>query len=838
MHTLIQDLRYGLRMLARTPGFTAVAVAVLALGIGANTAIFTLIDGAMLRTLPIQHPEQLVLFDDDIGSGVVTGQSWGGYFSYFSHPFFEFLREHHQSFQSLCAVEHGKEGLWARVEGTAYSEPLQPVGGELVSGTYFKVLGVNAIVGRTLTIDDDTPSAHPAAVISYAYWKKQFHKDPNVPGKVLDVNGAPYTIVGVTPSEFFGERVGPPPDLWLPLVAQPRVMRRESWLNRQDVYWLNLMGRLKPGVSLRQAQAEMNVELRQFLTTLAGTKISESLRKEIQQAHVELKPGARGISWVRFVYSQPLHILMGIVALVLLIACANVANLLLARATARQREISVRLVLGAGRARLGRQLLTESILLAAMGGVAGMLFAAWGVKILVALAGVHDIVVKPDALVLSFAIGVSFITGILFGLAPVAQACKVDLVPTLKATSAGQTTGRSKLSLARGLVVFQVALSLLLLVGATLLARSLLKLATQDLGFQEDNLLIARIAPRAAGYQPGELPDLYWRMLDRLNALPGVRSASIAGYTPMSGTTQSGNISVEGHSPRQDEDRGNVFMDFVGPQYFETIGTPVLLGRGIGSLDSLATPKVAVVNETFVRDFFPNENPIGRRFCPGSPFRSPGFEIVAVVKDAKYDDLHDRPPRMAYFAVLQADDQSAYAGDILVRTGGNPDGATAEVRRAIREVGGRLPNTELTTLRKQVEGKLQEERLMTRLAGFFSLLALLLACVGLYGIMSYGMARRTSEIGLRMALGAQRSSILWMVLRESLTVLAMGITLGIPAALAASQLIKSFLFDISPSDPLALIEAVLVMAAVVMLAGYLPAWRASRIDPMVALRYE
>ena len=836
LETFFQDARYALRIFGKSPGFTVVVVLTLALGIGANTSIFTLIDAVMLKSLPLQRPEQLVLFSDDASTGVVSGQTWKGNFSYFSYPFYKFLRDHYHSFQSLCAIQHGSQTLWVRVAGGSAAEPPQQVRGQLVSGTYFKVLGIHAILGRTLTVEDDTPSAHPAAVIGYAYWKKQFHEDPNVLGKVVDVNGTPFSIVGVTPAEFFGETVGPAPGFWLPLVAQPRVMQRESWLDRQDVYWLNMVGRLKPGVSIRQAQAEVNLGLHQFLTALAGTKISDDLRGQIEQSYVQLKPGARGISQLRLTYSQSLHLLMGIVALVLLIACANVANLLLSRAIVRQREISVRLILGAGRARVTRQLLTESLLLAVLGGALGMVSARWGVKILLVLAGIHyDLDIKPDALVLSFTVFVSLFTGALFGLAPTIRACKVDLVSALKApTGLGI---RSKLSMARGLVVFQVALSLLLLVAASLLARSLVELTTQTPGFQEDNVLVARVDPRVAGYQASQLPVLYRRMLDQLKALPGVRAASLAAYTPMSGSTETGNFSIEGLSAESEKD-SSIFMEFVGPDYFGSIGTRLLLGRGIGWQDTQASPKVAVVNESLVRDFFPNQNPIGRRISPGSPFRRPGYEIVGVAEDAKYYDLGERPPRMVYYAVLQANGESAYARDVLIRTSGNPDGAAAEMRHALDEVDGKLPVVRVSTLRTQVEDTLQQQRLIMELSSFFGLLALLLSCVGLYGIMSYGVTRRAHEIGIRMAIGAQRSSITWMVLKDMLSLLGIGIGIGLAASLAAARLIASFLFGVTATDPITIAFSVALLLAVAALASYLPTRRASRVDPMVALRYE
>jgi predicted permease len=842
MTTLTQDLKYGFRLLLKSPGFTAVVVLSLGLGIGANTAIFTLIDAVMLKTLPVQKPEQLALFFDGSDEGTRIsrgGMGTGGRWNYYSYPLYEYLRDHNQFFQAICAFRLGEDRLSVNVEG-ARPGSTQKATGHLVSGNYFSVLGVNAILGRTLSPDDDRPGVRPAAVISYGYWQSQFGGDPATVGKVADLNGTPFTIVGVTPPEFFGERVRKSPDFWLPIVTQPQVMLHDSYLRDSGVYWLNLMGRLKPGVTRQQAQAVATVELRQYLTDLIGSQLSEQGRKEIQKSYVELAPGGPGISGLRLNYSQPLRILMAFVALVLLIACANVANLLLSRAAARQKEISMRLALGAGRRRLIRQLLTESLIMASMGGALGALLASWGVGILVAkFAGrTSPLNVHPDLRVLAFTLLVCVLAAIIFGLAPALRSTRVDLAPALKANTGAAGTPGQRWSLGKALVSLQAALSLLLLFGAGLFVRTLQKLEAEDLGFNRQHVLLVSIDPRLAGYQPAQLAPFYQQLLDRVNALPGVRSASVAAYSPMSGTSRSSNIGVQGYRPPPGADM-DVNVNVVGWKYFETAGMPMLLGREIGPQDTPTSPKVAVVNATVAHDFFGKENPIGRRFGFGDDVKHSGdIEIVGVVADAKYRHMRQKPGRMVFLPVLQMEDDAAYVSEIDMRTVGDPRAVAFEVRGAINEINSSLSVNNVTTLSEQVDVSLNQERTISQLCSFFGLLALTLACVGLYGVMAYAVARRAGEIGVRMALGARSGDVLWMVLREALVLVLAGVAIGLPAALAASRLIASMLFGLTPSDPVTISAATLVLVAVAILAGYLPARRASRVSPMVALRYE
>jgi predicted permease len=843
MGALIQDIKFAIRVLAKSPGFTAVVVLSLGLGIGANTAIFTLIDAVMFKTLPVRKPERLVLFHNQPNEGTRVsrgGMGTGGRWDYYSYPLYVYLRDHNEFFDGLAAFRQGENLLSASFEGASAGSRVQQVNGHLVSGNYFSVLSVNAMLGRTLTPDDDQPGARPAAVISYGYWKQGFGSDPAAVGKVVDLNGTPFAVVGVMPPEFFGERVRRSPDLWLPLSTQPQVMLRESYLHDSGVMWLNLMGRLKPGVTLQQAQSALTVQLRQFLTGDMGSKISEDDRKEIRKSFIQLFPGSRGISGLRANYSATLQILMGVVALVLLIACANVANLLLSRSTVRHKEISMRMALGAGRGRLIRQMLTESLMLAGIGGALGALFAVWGVGVLVSRFAGHSspLNVSPDLRVLGFTLGVCVLAAIFFGVVPALRATQLDLAPTLKSPSAGQGSDGRGWSLGKGLVSFQAALSLLLLVGAGLLVRTLQNLESAELGFNREHVLLVGIDPRLGGYKPEQLTPLYQRLQDGISVLPGVRSATLATYSPLSGTSSSSDISVQGHTPRKGENT-DVNINVVGWKYFETIGTPLLLGREIGSQDTANSQAVAVINNTIARDFFGGQNPIGKRFGFGTdPKDSGDFEIVGVVADAKYRDQRQKPQRMVFLPVMQRKDSSSYIAELEVRTSGNPTAIVAEVRNAIGNMDRSLPITNVTTLSRQVDGSLGEERNISQLCGIFGLLALGLACVGLYGVMAYTVARRTSEIGIRMALGARSTEVLWMVLREALLLVLAGVAVGLPATLAASRLMSTMLFGLSPWDPLTIAFAALVLVAVATGAGYIPARRASRVSPLVALRYE
>ncbi len=834
-----QDVRFGVRMLRKNAAFALIVVAILTLGIGANTAIFTLVNAVVLKPLPVANPEELVLFSDSPSEGTSLGDPVTGKWRLFSYSAYRYFREHNDSFQELAAFRSGEARLSVRLEGEQSGEGATRAQGHLVSGNYFAVMGAKAALGRTLTAEDDAAAAGPAAVASYGYWRDKLASDASVIGRSVVLNGTAFTIVGVMGPEFFGARVRRSPDFWLPLAFQPQVEMQESYLGNDRAYWLNIIGRLKPGVRISEARASIDVQLQQFLTNQAGAQISDERRQGIQASYVELTEGSRGISGLRFYYSETLNMLMVIVALILLIACANVGNLLLSRSFARQREILIRLALGANRARLIRQLLTESVLLSALGGVFGVLFAQWGARALVKLvAPTAPLDIKADAMVLGFTALVALLAGILFGLAPALRASRVDLTSGLKDKSAGSGGGRLRFGLATTLVVSQVALSLVLLVGAGLFARSLLKLERQDLGFNQNNVLLVDIDPRLAGYKPAGLNNLYQQLLDRLAVVPGVQSVSLASYSPLSGNSRTSNISIEGYTPSGDEDMIISHM-LVGPRYSETLGLPLLVGREIGPQDTPASRKVAVVNEAFAESFFPGQNPIGRRFGFGDDSKKSGdIEIVGLVRDAKYQSAREKPTRMAYLAILQEQNASAYMSNLELRTAGDPLLLAGEVRAAVAQVDDKLPIISVTSLGKQLDQSLAQDRLMAQLVSFFGALALVLASVGLYGVMAHAVGRRTSEIGIRMALGAERSSILWMVLREAMFQVAVGVAIGIPAALAAGRFVSSMLYGVEATDPLSILVATAVMLVTALVAGYIPAYQATKVDPMVALRYE
>jgi predicted permease len=840
MESLIKDIRYGFRNLIKRPGFTAVAVITLALGIGANTAIFTLLNAVTFKKLPVTRPDDLVFFQDSADEGTSNGDPYLGEWRRFSYASYQYFLAHDQSYQGLSAFRSGE----SRVSVTDVANKTadsQRASSHLVSGNYFSVLGVSAFLGRVLTPEDDKPGAPPAAVISYGYWKNQWNSDPRMINREVLINGKSFTIVGVTPPEFFGIRVRRSPDLWVPLVFQPQIEMRESYLENPRIFWLNFVGRLKPGVQFEQAQASANVLIHQFLLGQAGSQPTADYRTAMATSYVKLAPGARGISGLRIFYSKALQMLMVIVGLVLLIACANVGNLLLSRAAARKAEISLRLALGASRYRIVRQLLTESFLLAAFGGLVGILLAQWGVRILVALvAKTTPLDVQPDVPVLIFTATVSILSGVVFGLVPALNASKTDLTTAIKERSARTGRRRLRIGLASGLVIAQVGLSMVLLAGAGLFARSLMNLQEADVGFNRDNVLLLTLDTRLAGYKPTQLNGLYREIIDRLKELPGVQSATIATYAPISGHGRNSTVTVRGYTPRPGEDR-DVNDWLVGPDYGKTLGVPLLLGREIDIRDTPASQKVAVVNQSFARYFFPGQNPIGRRFFFGEeddPERGEELEIVGVLGDVRYDSAKAEAGRTAYRPILQVQDADAYSSNIEIRTTGDPASLTPTARAVLKQIDAKLPVYDVTTLREQLSGRLQQETLVAELVSFFGVLALLLASIGLYGVMAHGVVRRTKEIGIRMALGAERRRIVWMVMRETILLVVVGIVIGVPVAVGAARLIASQLFGLRPADPFTLIVSALVLAGVASLAGFLPARKASKVNPLTALRYE
>jgi predicted permease len=838
LETTVGDLRYALRTLRKNPGFAAVAVLILALGIGANTAIFSLFDAVLLQSLPVREPARLVFFTHVTGEGTSSGDGPPtGQWMLYSYESYEYLKKQPLPFESLAAVRSGEDTVSVRLADADAQAQLQTA--HLVSGNYFEAMGVSAMLGRTLEPSDDMPSATPVAVVSYGYWKQRLGASRDAVGKVAIVNGLPITIVGVAPAEFFGERVRRPVDYWVPLNFQPQIELQPSLLTQNDTYFLTLIGRLKPGATREQAQAASTMALRQFLTNKEGSKLSEDRRRQIGNSSVELVAGAGGVSRLRQLYSQPLHVLLWVVGLVLLIACANVGNLLLARAAARGAEISVRMALGATRGRLIRQFFTESILLALVGAGCGALLAQWAVKSL-ALLFAKDSPIKPqlNAPVLFFTMGVTLIAGVLFGLAPALFGRRVDLVTAIKSgsRSVAGASPRRKIGTAQILVVAQIAVSLVLVVGASLLARSLVNLEHLRLGFEQDHVLLGNVNPRLAGYKPETVVSYYEKLYERLSALPGVRSVTLTGYTPFSGSRWYQDPTIQGYVPKPNENMRTETVD-AGPGYPEALGMTLLQGREIETRDGPGAPCAVMVNETFVRRFLGNGNAIGRRLGFEGSKSGADCEVIGVLSDARFDPPSESEAMdpMIFAALLQ--DQSLSA-EVVLRNAGDPSAASGELRQAAADVDSNVPITGVQTLSEQVAGNFDEQRLTSQLVGFFGGLALLLACVGLYGVVSQGVARRTNEIGVRMVLGARSGDVLRMVLGETAMMLATGLAIGIPASFGAAKLISSQLFGLQASDPLSLALGVVILAAVGALSGYLPARRAMRVDPMVALRYE
>jgi predicted permease len=838
MDGLRQDLRFAFRTLAASPGFTAVAALTLALGIGANTAIFTLMDQVMFRLLPVKEPERLVVLD---GPGPFNGSthSHSQTLTELSHPMFVGLRDKSDAFRGVLAqyttaVHLTEGGHTERADGV------------LVSGTYFDVLGLAAAAGRLLTPDDDrTPGAHPVLVLSHGYWTRRFAADPSVVGRTVQVNGHPMTVVGVGPEGFHGIAVGESNDVFVPLMMQPQVI--PTWVrpgpNNWRVRWLTVLARLRDGVTREQAAASANVLysqlLREDLQTVEGTR-SERYRSAFLAKKLLLHPGGRGASELRDESKKPLMVLMAMVGLVLLIACANVANLLLARASSRQREMAVRLALGASRWRIVRQLLVECVVLAAAGGALGIAVATWTGGLLVRAlpfeAAPRVLSAEPDLRVAAFALLLSALTALAFGLAPALQATRLDLAPTLKNEATSVMGGSAPFRFRKGLVVAQVALSLLLLIGAGLFTRSLMNLRQLDPGFQPEQLLTFTVDPSLNGYPVDRRIEVHERIRDELAAEPGVRAVSLADTPLMTDSNSSSTVKVEGYEAKEGENM-NPNFNSVGPDFFRTMGISLVAGRDFTDADVAGAPKVAVVNETFARYFFGDQDALGRRFGYGRDNDKPNIEIVGVVKDGKAANLREQKIRFAYVPYRQ---QPEIVGSMTfyARTALDPGALAGPVRAAVARVDATLPVTGMKTMQTQIGESLFAERLVAALSACFGLLATLLAALGLYGVMSYAVSLRTREIGIRVALGADRRTVLGMVLREVAVLAAIGVAVGLPSGYGLGRLVESQLFGLSARDPLTFALATVTLIVTAMLAGYLPAARATRVHPMVALRYQ
>lgn len=839
-----QDVRYSMRMMGRSPGFTAVAILSLALGIGANTAIFTLINNLMLKALPVSGPQELVAFGKEFGGGQVAGIP-GGSIDIFAYGFYQQIQQRQSMFQGITAFASFPTLVSVKT-GAATGTTSQALS-HLVAGNFFSVLGAEPLLGRSiLPSDTTTAGSNPVAVVSYRYWRQTLVADPAVVSSSITISGKPFTVVGVMPATFYGVDLNAEsPDMWLPLTMQAEVMQQPTLIAPGGLRWLHLIGRRKPGMNFAQAQAWVTTQIQQYLRDEEGSTLSPDQKKEIQQTFVQLLPGESGISNLRTIYEQPLHILMGVVVLVLLIACANLANFLLAKAATREHEFSTRLALGSSRARIVRQILTETLLLSFIGGALGLLLAFWGTRLLINFVvsgtptGHTALSATPDLHVLAFTFGLSIMTALLFGIAPALRISRIGAAPALtsNARTASSIGGRASRLLPNILVTAQVTLSLMLLAGAGLFLRTLHNLQHQDLGFNRTNVLLVQFNPKFAGYKPEQLNGLYERILARLDALPGVHSSTISGSPAIGTSMWRSPIEIKGHNaaPKEDLVTG---INRVAPRYFETMGIALLKGRPIAAQDTATAPKVVVVNQTLADHFFPHGDAIGHRFTVGDPSVKGEWEIAGVVRDTKYNSLREVPTRMIYLPVMQLTDDDNYAYWIQLRTTGDPASVTTAVRSALAEIDPNLPIIQVRTIGEQVDHLMNQEKMISQLSSFFSLLALSLACIGLYGVMTYSVVRRTNEIGIRIALGAQSGTVLWMILKESLLLLAAGIAVGVPATLLASRAVQSQLFGLSPSDPFTFVTATVLISLVTFVAAYFPARLATRVDPIIALRYQ
>jgi len=838
METLLQDVRFGFRQLRKSPGFTAVAVLTLALGIGANAAIFTVVNALLLKMLPVQDPQQLVVVGNP---SLVNNRSNGTpRIDLFSYPLYKELRDHNVVFSGLSAAgtDHRIEVNTGQGEAAEAKET-----GRLVSGNYFTVLGLTPAAGRLFSDSDDTaPNANPVAVLSYGYWQRKFALSPSAVGRTIRLNGYPFTIIGVARAGFEGDVVGEQMALFVPINMQEQIIRGRQWLKSGNNSWLTLIGRLKPGATSAQAEANVNIVYQQALNGSYGAALSSDDRKAMHERRstIHVVPGGTGVSDLRSDYRVPLLLLMGIVGLVLLIACVNVANLLLARASVRTREIAVRLAIGANWTRLLKQLLTESILLAFIGGIAGSLLAIWGVRLLIATIGgdTGNLPLLPDWRVLTFIFGVTLLTGIVFGLFPALRALRVPVAPALKESVRTTSERHRGFTLGKSLIAGQVALSLLVLFAACLLVRSLQKLLTQDFGYDRARLVIARLDPAAAGYTSQTMKTFAQELATRLASTPGIHGVTYSTNGIVAGTESADAILVPGFTRNGPEDR-IALEDYVGPDYFGVVGIPILTGRGIEAQDTATSNRVAVVNEAMVKYFFAGQNPIGRQFTlDDDAWRDKPLTIVGISHDAKDHGSGMREgvkPRF-YMAYQQVPDPEQII--VEAQVSGVASAAVTSVVNQIKAVDPHLPINFTKALDTLVSDSAANQIALAKLSVFFAGLALLLACVGLYGVISYTVAGRTREIGVRMALGAARADVLQLVMREGMALVTAGLVIGIPLSLAGSQLLQTFLFGLKPTDPLSLIAVVLLLGIVAALAAFIPARRASKVDPMVALRYE
>ncbi|HXA65273.1 MAG TPA: ABC transporter permease, partial [Bryobacteraceae bacterium] len=828
-----KDLQYAFRTVRKSPGSTAIVVISLALGIGANTAIFSLIDAVMLRSLPVRSPDELV----SVGDASRPTALWRGgpMANVFSYPLYQRLREENHVFTGFMA-----SGQTGRLDVGAGSGSTEDAHGRLVSGNYFQVLGVSPIVGRTFSPDEDrVPGISPVVVISYDYWMNHFGRDLKIPGSTLRINGSAFTVIGVAPPQFSGEVVGSPADIWIPLSMQALVNPGDSRLDRRDTNWLLCIGRLKPGVSIQRARAEMVTLVQNALIDYESAAGSPDKLREIRSEKVDVESGSRGFSWIRKYDSALLFTLMAMVGLVLLIACANAANLLLARGTSRQREISLRMALGADRARVIRQLLTESALLAAAAGITGVLLAGWGSRVLSQLASgasgpnpiPFEVDVHPNMAVLGFTAMISVLTTILFGLVPALRSTRVDTTPALKESARSVSQGRWHLG--RALVVAQLALSAVIVTGGGLFLRSMAHLNSVDVGYSRRKVLVMAADLAGSGYPASQRVSVSRRLIEHLRSLPGVVGVTVSEngiFSRLDSSTDS--LQVEGFVPTRKDDSWSSF-DQVGPHYFQVLGVPIKAGREFDEQEKVGASTPVVLNETMASFYFGKGDPLGKYLLNGGDRHT----VIGVVKDMKERSLKSKTERRFYGPLFQSDDIFRTL-NFEVRTLGDAAPMIAAIRREVHSFDPGLKVSRIDPVNVLIDQDIGGDRLIAKLSGFFSILVLLLGAIGLYGVISYTTGVRTNEIGLRMAIGADRGDVMRMVLSETMMLICAGLAIGLPAAMAASRLIASTLAGVSPSDPITLAAVTLVMLAVGLFAGFVPAARASRIDPMAALRQE
>jgi predicted permease len=848
---LWQDTRHAVRRLRKAPAFTITAALTLALGIGATTSIFTLVHAVLLKSLPVSNPAQLYRLGKTTNCCMSGGYSQGDEFSIVSYELYKHFRDNTKGFEELAAFQAGSILLGVRRAHSANAA--ETYAGEFVSGNYFAMFGVNAYAGRMLTVADDQPGAPPVAVMSYRVWEQKYALDPSVIGGVFSLNDKPFTIAGIAPPGFFGDTLrSDPSDFFLPLATEPLVQGDVSMLQQSSSHWLDLIGRVAAGSNVSSIEAQMRVELQQWLRSHVGDMDAVD-RTRLPKQTLYLSPGGSGITSMREAYEHWLQILMMVSGFVLLIVCANMANLMLVRGMERRQQTSLSMALGARRGRLISQALTESVLLSLLGGAAGLAVAFAGTRLILHYAfqslTASPISALPSIPVLLFAFGISLFTGIAFGTAPAWMATRADPVEALR--GANRSTRQAGSLPRKTLVIVQAALSLVLLFASGLLTKALSKLEHQDFGFEQSGRTVVMIDPLLASYKPQQLELLHRRIEDSLRSIPGVLSVATSMYSPLSGDSWNDRIFVEGRpEPATIEENLSHFVR-VTAGFFETIGNPIVKGRSISEQDTAASPHVAVVNEAFARKFFKNENPIGKHFGRTELRAAAEYEIVGVVKDARYVPHDMQKPVGPFFFLPESQSsvfstesfnmgeaRSHYLHDVVVRMQPGVKLQEAQVRGAIASVDPNLPVIRIKGLSEQVAGNFGQQRLIARLTSLFGILALVLASIGLYGVTAYNVGSRTNEIGVRMALGADRGNVLSLILRGALVQIALGLVLGIGLALAAGRFLGSQLYGINQYDPVIIVVAMSVLGISALVAALIPAFRASSISPLDALRAE